>query len=96
MQRLIGMRKRQDWKSLHHSVDELTTYCSTWVQPAQKKFNHPDGDIYKVEQWARVAQLFSPFFVKETSIAALELLADVLTFFGPGYDSISLMLLLPT
>ena len=76
----------------YRSVDELTTYCDTLVQPAatyyQGKFNNSDGDHYKVKQYARVAQLFNPFFVKEISIAALELLADDLTFFGHGYDSI--------
>ena len=64
----------------YKSVDKLITYCKRLIKPAatyyMENFNHPEGDLYKLKQCVRVAQLFNPFFVKDKPIAALELLAD--------------------
>jgi len=74
----------------YRTVDELLAYSKTLVRPAAEyytsKFNEVDGDLYNLKQASRVAQLFDPFYIKDKSVAALELLADDLTYFG--YDSL--------
>ena len=74
----------------HRTEQELLNYAKTLIEPSAKyysdKFNNENGDLYKIKQAARVAQLFDPLFIKDKTLQALELLADDMTYFG--YDSI--------
>ena len=68
------------------SEDDLIAYSKTLMKPAVEyyndKFNSCNGDLFKLKQAVRVAQLFDPFYVKDKSAEALKLLADDLKYFG--------------
>ena len=70
----------------YRTVEELLAYCQDIVKPCAQyyteKFNQPQGDLYRLKKAVYAAQIFDPFFVKDTSVNALNLMADELTHFG--------------